>query len=117
MANADLAPGALAKPVRVKSTAAQDRAVYAHVTERDPVCRACHQQPTTERHHLLGRKVTTIEAVCGLCDDCHDLLHVRVGGKKLKVYGDAEKRSAWGMPCGLTVERLTRGRWIKWCDR
>ena len=75
-------------------------------------------QPTTERHHLRGRKHTTVEDVCGLCDDCHELLHVRVGGKKLKITGNAELRSAWGMPCGLTVERHCGDRgWITWCDR
>ena len=95
-----------------------DRAIYQHVTERDPLCRACHMEPTTQRHHLLGRTITSEATVCGVCDDCHDLLHVRVGGKKLKIYGDAETRSAWGMPCGLTVERLSpMDGWLTWCER
>lgn len=117
MANADLAPGALLIEKRPKTSARADREVYAWVTARDPICRACHSAPTTERHHLRGRKYTTREGVCGVCDDCHDLLHVRIGGKKLKVYGDAEKRTPYGNPLGLTVERLVRGQWIKWCDR
>lgn len=117
MANSDIAINALQIEKRPKSSASADRKVYQHVTGRDPICRACHQKPTTERHHIRGRKFTTAEDVCGLCDDCHDLLHVRVGGKKLKIYGDAEKRSYWGTPCGLTVERLVRGAWIKWCER
>ena len=106
------------KPVRVKTSAKADRAVYLHVTDRDPLCRGCHMHPTTERHHLRGRKHTTVEDVCGLCDECHELLHVRVGGKKLTITGNAELRSAWGMPCGLTVERHCGDRgWITWCDR
>lgn len=117
MANPALAPGALQIEKRPKSSSKTDREVYAWVTARDPLCRACHQRPTTERHHLRGRKYTTREDVCGLCDDCHDLLHVRVGGKRLKVYGNAEQRSALGNPLGLTVERLINGEWIKWCDR
>ena len=95
-----------------------DRAIYQHVTDRDPLCRACHIEPTTQRHHLLGRSITSEATVCGVCDDCHRLLHVRVGGKKLKIFGDAEKRSGWGMPCGLTVERHCGDRgWITWCER
>jgi hypothetical protein len=118
VANAALAPNALQVERRVKSSAKADREVYAHVTKRDPMCRTCHQRPTTERHHLRGRKYTTVEDVCGVCDDCHDLLHVRLGGKKLKVYGNAETRTAMGNALGLTVERLTSVHgWIKWCDR
>jgi len=119
-----------AKPKPVKGSAKQakargkrqqaklDKIVYRHVTDRDPLCRGCHIEPTTQRHHLLGRSITSEATVCGVCDDCHRQLHVRVGGKTLKIYGDAEKRSAWGMPCGLTVERFfaTRG-WITWCER
>jgi hypothetical protein len=112
LANPALAPGALAVEKRPKTTAKADREVYVHVTKRDPMCRACHQRPTTERHHLRGRKFTTREDVCGVCEDCHDLLHVRLGGKKLKIYGNAEQRF------GLTVERRLSGHgWVKWCDR
>jgi len=118
MANAALAIGALHVEKRVKSSAKADRAVYAHVTERDPICRGCHMAATTDRHHLLGRKITSKESVCGVCDECHDGIHPRIGGKTLKISGDAEKRSAWGMACGLTVERLTRAHgWVTWCDR
>ncbi len=74
---------------RRKQVAAQP--VYAHVTKRDVVCRGCSKNPTTQRHHMDGRSVPeTIQNVCGVCDDCHDDLHVRIGGKKLKIFGDAE---------------------------
>lgn len=74
---------------RRKQVAAQP--VYAHVTARDPICRGCHQKPTTQRHHIDGRDVPeTIHNVCGVCDGCHDDLHVRIGGKRLKISGDAE---------------------------
>lgn len=107
-----------AKAAGKRQQAKLDAFIYRHVTDRDPLCRGCHMEPTTQRHHLLGRKITSEATVCGVCDDCHDLLHVRVGGKKLKIYGDAETRSAWGMACGLTVERHCGDRgWITWCER
>ena len=93
-----------------------DRAVYAHVTERDPICRGCHARPTTQRHHLRGRKFTTIQDVCGVCDSCHEALHVRVGGKTLKLYGDAEARTPWGNPLCLTAERRINGVWITFTE-
>lgn len=94
-------------------------AVYAWVTARDPICRGCHSRPATQRHHLRGRGWTTREDVCGVCDDCHDELHVRIGGKTLMITGNAETRSAYSdMPCGLTVIRLVPGHgWVIWCDR
>ena len=107
-----------AKARAKRQEAKVNRDVYAWVTARDPICRACHQRPTTERHHLRGRKYTTREDVVGVCDDCHDLLHVRIGGKKLKMYGNAEARTPMGNPLCLTVERLTSVHgWVKWCDR
>jgi hypothetical protein len=97
------------------SSAKLDRAVYAHVSERDGLrCRACSTYGGYDihRHHLRGRKHTTHEDVCCLCDDCHDKTHVRLGGKTLKVYGDAEVRNQYGVPCGLTVEhRRPDGSW------
>lgn len=115
MANAELAHGALQIDKRPKTSAKSERAVYEHVSERDGLrCRACSEYGgiDIQRHHLRGRKYTTIQDVCCLCDDCHDLLHVRVGGKLLKVYGDAEQRNAWGVPNGLTVEtRNNDGTW------
>lgn len=101
---------------RLKAKA--DKLVYEWVTARDPLCRACHSRPTAHRHHLRGKDFTTREDVCGVCDECHTAMHVRVGGKTLKLYGNAEQRSALsGQPLGLTVERLIKGEWVKWCDR
>ncbi len=80
--------------------------IYAHVTARDPICRACGQHPTTQRHHLEGRRTAeTIHNVVGVCDTCHDDLHVQVGGKRLIMRGDPEER--------LTVMRRvgTSNRW------
>lgn len=107
MANADLLPGALQIEKRPKSSAKADKAVYAHVSDRDGLrCRACgvYGGIDIERHHLRGRAFTTIQDVCCLCDECHGLLHVWVGGKLLKIHGDAERRNRWGVPDGLTVE-------------
>jgi hypothetical protein len=93
-----------------------DRLVYAYVNERDGLrCRACgtYAGVDAHRHHLLGRKITSRETVCNICDECHDKMHVRLGGKKLKVYGDADQRDRFGRLNGLTVERrLADGRWV-----
>lgn len=105
MANAELAPGALAKPV--KGTAAKLKAqgrrfaatmcrlVYSLVDLRDRgICRACKRFVGLEnvhRHHLRGRKFTTLADVCHLCERCHSWLHVRVGGKRLKLSGNADQ--------------------------
>ena len=68
------------------------RPVYDHVTARDGgVCRVCGSGQFVQRHHLKGRKFTTPEDVCCLCDDCHDLIHPRIGGKRLKVEGNADQ--------------------------
>lgn len=115
MANAALAPGALHVEKRVKSSAKCDREVFAHVSERDGLrCRACSAYGgiDIERHHLRGRKYTTVQDCCCLCEDCHGLLHVRVGGKLLKVHGNAEQRSPFGVLNGLTIEtRNNDGTW------
>jgi len=109
MANAALAPGALLKPTRPVSTAKSQRAVYQHVSDRDGLrCRVCGEYGGIDihRHHLRGRSFTTVEDVCCLCDECHGFLHVRVGGKRLKVYGNADVRG------GLTVEtKQNDGTW------
>ena len=83
---------------RSKRVSKADRAVYAAVTERDYGCRACGAHGTTHRHHLLGRKVTTVQSVAVVCNRCHNWLHVRLGGKKLKLHGRAD------VVGGLTAE-------------
>ena len=114
---------AIAKPeprARVKSRAsrqqaAQDRLVYQHVSERDGWrCRACREYTgvDAERHHLRGRRYTTANDCCVLCDECHAALHVRVGGKLMKLSGDAEARDRFGRLCGLVLEvRQNDGTW------
>ncbi len=92
-----------ARKKRQKHLAAKP--VYAYVTRRDVLCRACHSRPTTQRHHLAGRGVPeTKHNVCGVCDEDHDLLHVRIGGKRLKLSGDAEGK--------LTIERRIMDTWF-----
>lgn len=89
---------------RRKQVAAQP--VYDHVTKRDPICRGCSKNPTTQRHHMEGRDVPeTVHNVCGVCDDCHDDIHVRLGGKRLKITGDAEERD------GLLIYRRFGEAW------
>lgn len=70
------------------------RLVYALVDLRDRgICRACKRCVGLEfihRHHLRGRKFTALADVCHLCNRCHGWLHVRVGGKRLKLAGNAE---------------------------
>ena len=100
--------------------AQNDRAVYAWVTERDGHrCRACGEYGglAIHRHHLLGRKVTSIETVCCLCDECHANTHVRIGGKTLRISGNAEQRNRLGTPIGLTIERRIAGVWITEVER
>ena len=123
MSNPALARGALAKPEprkRIKARgqrrkADADKVVYTHVEVRDWLhCRACRAYAGVDahRHHLKGRKFTTIHDVCILCPDCHDLMHVRVGGKLMKLYGDANLRNEHGALCGLTLEtRNNDGTW------
>ena len=122
MANPDLAPNALQKPdygrqqrSEARQQAKADRQVYKDVDARDGLrCRACRTYAGIDahRHHLKGRKFTTVQDVCNLCDECHELLHVRVGGKLLKLYGDANLRNEHGALCGLTLEtRNNDGTW------
>ena len=98
-----------------RQQAKADKDVYAYVSERDGLrCRACHAYGGVdiERHHLRGRKFTTTQDVCCLCDDCHGCLHVRVGGKLMKLYGDADARDRFGRLNGLTLEtRNNDGTW------
>jgi len=92
------------RAARKRQTQAAARKVYEAVDARDQgVCRACGQYagPSVHRHHLRGRQETTVQTVCHLCPACHAQIHVRVGGKRLRVWGDANG--------GLTVER--------WIDR
>lgn len=122
MSNPDLAPGALAKPDHgrqqrreARQQAQADKAVYETVTQRDGLrCRACGEYCgfTGHRHHLRGRRYTTNRDVCLVCEDCHDLLHVRVGGKLMKLSGDADARNERGMLNGLTLQtRQNDGSW------
>ena len=93
--------------------------VYELVSIRDPWCRACGQSFSescpSHRHHLRGRKYTTVNDVCCLCAACHAGVHPRVGGKTLKIYGDADARDAQGKPNGLTVERVHNGPITETC--
>lgn len=124
MASASNFPGlALAKPdygrmarATARAIAKADKAVYAHVSDRDGLrCRACGEYGGIDihRHHLRGKKFTTREDVCCICDECHDKMHVRVGGKTLKIYGNAEVRNRYNVPNGLTIEmRQQDGTWL-----
>lgn len=119
MANAALTSHALRKPAkgskkREKACAKarqrrSDWFVYQAVDLRDGHrCRICLKYAGVDihRHHLRGRMFTTLNDVCHLCNDCHALLHVRVGGTLLKVYGDANVIG------GLTVEtRQNNDQW------
>jgi hypothetical protein len=90
-----------------RAQAKADKLVYQAVDARDGHrCRICGEYAgiDIQRHHIRGRKFTTLNDVCHLCDDCHGLLHVRVGGKLLKVYGDANVSK------GLTVETKQNDR-------
>lgn len=100
---------------RSKRPSKADREVYAAVTARDEHrCRACgiYAGISAHRHHLRGREFTTTADVCLLCPEDHRLLHVRVGGKRLKIYGNADLRIGY-VPDGLTVERRQpNGEWL-----
>ena len=94
-------PRTRAKARRQRQTATAARAVYAHVTARDrDSCRVCGSRQLIQRHHLRGRRFTTPEDVCCVCDACHDLIHPRIGGKRLRVEGNAELMN------GLRVYRM-----------
>lgn len=87
----------------------QDRTVYEQVTERDgDRCRVCGSQRLIQRHHLRGRKFTATQDVCCLCDACHDLIHPRVGGKRLLLTGDADQVG------GLSVYRMDPWGKVGW---
>ena len=119
MANAALTSHALRKPAKgtakrqkaagQRVQAKADKLVYQAVDARDAHrCRICLEYSGLDihRHHLRGRMFTTLNDVCHLCNDCHALLHVRVGGTLLKVYGDAN------VVGGLTVEtRQNNDQW------
>jgi hypothetical protein len=103
-----------AKRSLARLKAKSDTSVYAHVSLRDGLrCRACGTYGGVDihRHHLRGRRFTTVQDVCCVCDECHGLMHVRIGGKRLKLYGDAEQRSPWGVLNGLTAEWRTADGW------
>lgn len=97
-------------------TATAHRAVYEHVSDRDGYrCRACgtYEGLGIHRHHLRGRQFTTPEDVCCVCSDCHARLHVRIGGKTLRIAGDAEVRDRHGVPVGLTCEWRRGAAWVR----
>lgn len=99
---------------RRKATA--DRSVYQHVAERDGYrCRACgtYEGLAIHRHHIRGRRFTTAEDVCCVCSDCHGRMHVRIGGKTLRIAGDAEVRDRHGVPVGLTCEWRRGDTWVR----
>ena len=97
------------KARRQRQQSAADRLVYAAVTARDGnLCRVCGSQQFVERHHLKGRKFTTTQDVCCLCDDCHGLIHPRIGGKRLKVEGNADEVN------GLRVSRMDPWGKVGW---
>ena len=108
-------PRARVKGRASRQQAARDRLVYQHVTERDGWrCRACQAYTgvDAERHHLRGRRFTTVQDVCILCNECHAALHVRVGGKLMQLSGDAEARDKFGRLCGLVLDvRQNDGTW------
>lgn len=86
------------------------RLVYSLVDLRDRgICRACKRCVGLEfihRHHLRGRKFTALADVCHLCNVCHQKLHVRLGGKLLRLFGNADERG------GLTAEwKQPDGSW------
>jgi len=72
-------------------TSTAHRAVYDAVTAReDHCCRVCGRGGDIHRHHIRGRAYTTTADVVCLCAECHEFTHVRVGGKRLKVSGNAD---------------------------
>ena len=108
-------PRRLVKSRASRQQAAADKLVYAHVDARDGLrCRICgiYAGVDAHRHHLRGRRFTTIHDVCNLCQDDHEALHVRVGGKLMKLSGDAEARDKFGRLCGLVLDvRQNDGTW------
>ena len=90
------APRASVTATLKRQQARKDRRVYEAVTLRDGSCRVCGNRGE-HRHHLRGRQFTTTADVVLLCADCHEQLHVRGGGKALRLYGNADD--------ALTLER------------
>lgn len=113
------------KGVTAKRRAAKKRAVskghpaiYALVDKRDGgICRVCLAMVglfLIHRHHLRGRKVTTTQSVCHLCEECHGKTHVRIGGKTLQVSGDADQRDpVTGVLNGLTIRLRIGDSWYR----
>ena len=108
-------------PRRSKRVSKADRAVYQAVSDRDDYrCRSCGAYGGIDihRHHLIGRSSTTTATVCCLCRACHSLLHVRIGGKRLRIHGDADQRDSRGRLCGLTLDQRTVGdTWVTESNR
>lgn len=104
------------KAATARQEAKADKAVYDAVTRRDMGCRACGaENGLFHRHHLIGRKFTNTQDVCLVCDTCHELIHVRVGGKALAISGNADVRGTQSRLVGgdgLTVQwRQPDGSW------
>lgn len=95
-------PRKVLKARRKRKQAKADRSVYDLVTERDRrVCRVCWSGRYVARHHLRGRKHTTTKDVVLLCAVCHSDLHPRLGGKRLRLEGNADQKlTATWLPTG-----------------
>ena len=120
MANAELAPGSLQKPVRgtAKKLKAQQKRIDATLLKlavslvdlRDGHrCRICRDYAglDIQHHHIVyrskGGKHKTANLL-SLCGNCH-LIGVHRGHYRLS--GDADMRNERGALCGVTVEHLT----------
>ena len=110
----------LRKAEQVAAIAANEREVYAQVTERDgSSCRVCGKfgNPRAvgllqkmHHHHLIYRSAggeTTTANTCLLCAACHDAEHRHV----LQLSGNADERNEMGKLCGITVTRETEAGW------
>lgn len=107
--NAKPEPMTTVKARRKRAQAAADKVVYAAVTARDGnQCRVCGSRQGVQRHHLRGRRYTTVEDVCCLCAACHALIHPRIGGVRLKVEGNANAVT------GLRVFRIDPWGRVGW---
>lgn len=108
------------KTDREKREAANEKAVYTRVTERDQsCCRVCGKfcNPRAvgvlykaHHHHLIYRSAlgpTTVQNVALICAGCHDAEHRH----EIRLSGDAEARNEMGRLAGIKVERVTESGW------
>jgi len=79
------------KLAKVRKTEQDRRAAYRLVSIRDGYrCRACGERGS-EHHHIHGRVGKAAETTANivlLCDDCHDLRHVK---RTLVIVGNADQ--------------------------